>query len=86
MLNKYHPNIFNIYYIDKRDFCIGTTSKTYIIINKEQDSTNYLGESARGKAFTVIEYAYTMLYHFLLFLKTKIFKAPEFLLQFQRTE
>jgi hypothetical protein len=55
MVNTYHPEPHNIYNVDETGFRIEATGKCYMIIDKEQGSTGYLGEGARGEALTVIE-------------------------------
>ena len=54
-MDKHKFEISNIYNVDETGFQIGTTSKSYVIIDKRQNSSGKIGTSSKGENITAIE-------------------------------
>jgi transposase-like protein len=54
-MDKYKFDIGNIYNIDETGFQIGTTSKSYVIVDKRQNTSGKAGSGSKGENVTAIE-------------------------------
>jgi hypothetical protein len=54
-METYKPEIGNIYNMDKTGFQIDTTSRSYVIIDKRQNTSGNTGSSSKGENVKAIE-------------------------------
>ena len=54
-MDTYKPTLGNIYNIDETGFQIGTTSRSYVIIDKRQNSAGKTGTASKSENITAIE-------------------------------
>jgi hypothetical protein len=56
-IEKYKPDIEDIYNVDEAGFVMGKGEKMYVIVDKEIESTGYIEQGAKGEFVTVIKCA-----------------------------
>ena len=56
-MEQYKPDIEDIYNVDETEFMMRKGEKMYVIVDKEIESTGYVGQGTKGEFLTVIECA-----------------------------
>ena len=56
-MDTYKPEPHNIYNVDETGFQIGTTSRSYVIVDKRQGTSGHSASGSKGENITVIETA-----------------------------